>query len=135
MWNFKTLKLIYHICVHSKCVHSKFQNFKTSKVIYHIWMGYNLHDVFKKLYFILNRIQLFKINIFWYDMKLSSFFKMKHKICKEFLHFYKFIFIKKWLRKKFIEAILIIFHNKLPKKSFKNHLYEKVFLGKKGMKD
>jgi hypothetical protein len=42
---------------------------------------------------------------------------MKHKICKEYVHFYKFIFIKKWLRIifRFIGAILIIFHNKFQK--------------------
>ncbi len=36
----------------------------------------------------------------WYNFKLSSFFKMKNRICKESIHFYKFIFIKNWLRRK-----------------------------------
>jgi len=35
-------------------------------------------------------------------LKLSSFFKMKHKICKESIQFYKFRFIEKWLRKNVI---------------------------------
>jgi hypothetical protein len=52
-------------------------------------MGYNVHDVLKKVivYITLNNFFL------GYDFKLSLFFKVKHKICKKFLHFYKFIFI------------------------------------------
>jgi hypothetical protein len=62
---------------------------------------------------------------------------MKHRIYKEFLHFYKFIFNNKWLRtfKELIGAILIIFHNKLQKKILKKSLYEKTILGKKDMQD
>jgi len=58
---------------------------------------------------------------------------MKYRIYKEFVHFYKFIFIKKNLRKKnwIIGAILIIFHNKLQKKSF----IWKVILRKNNMQD
>jgi hypothetical protein len=41
---------------------------------------YNLHDVFNKVmvYNILNLT--LKNHLFWYDLKLSSFLKMKHKI-------------------------------------------------------
>jgi len=53
------------------CTHLKIHNFTTSKMFYQIWMGYNVHDVLK-------------IYILYY-------------ICKESIHFYKFIFIKKWL--------------------------------------
>ncbi len=62
---------------------------------------------------------------------------MKHKICKESIHFYKFIFIQKLLefKKKLLGAILIISHNKLQKNHSKNHLYEKVILGEKDMHD
>jgi hypothetical protein len=43
---------------------------------------------------------------------------MKQYIFKEYVHIYKFIFIKKWLKKFFwlIGEILINFHNKLQKK-------------------
>ncbi len=58
-------------------------------------MGYNIHDVLNKVLNLLHQIQFFKINIFWYDFKLSSFFNMKQKHCKESIHFYKFISIKK----------------------------------------
>jgi hypothetical protein len=58
-------------------------------------MGYNVHDVFKKVVVYIKLNSTLKNNIFGYDFKLSPFFKMKHKICKESLHFYKFIFIKK----------------------------------------
>ncbi len=34
------------------------------------------------------------MNIFWYDLKLSSNFKTKKRICKEFVNFYKFLFIQ-----------------------------------------
>jgi hypothetical protein len=63
---------------------------------------------------------------------------MKHKISKEYVHFYKFIFFKKWLRILFLltRAILIIFHNKLQNKSFKkSFMYEKVILRRKDMHD
>jgi len=62
---------------------------------------------------------------------------MKHKIYKEYVHFYKFIFIKKILRKNnwLIGAILIIYHNKLQKKHSKIHWYEKIILGEKDMQD
>jgi hypothetical protein len=53
-----------------------------------IWDDNNILDTLKKL------------NNFWYDFKLSSFLKMKHRICKEFVHLYKFIFIKKMIKKK-----------------------------------
>jgi len=36
-------------------------------------------------------------------------------------------------KKKFIEEIIIIFHNKLKKNRSKNHLSGKVILGKKDM--
>jgi hypothetical protein len=39
------------------------------------------------------------MNIFWYDLKLSSFFKTKHRIYKESTNFYKFLFIQQQLRK------------------------------------
>jgi hypothetical protein len=35
------------------------------------------------------------MNIFCYDLKLSSFFKMKHKIYKECANFYKISFLEK----------------------------------------
>jgi hypothetical protein len=55
---------------------------------------------------------------------------MKHKIYKESMHFYEFIFIEKnWL----IGTILIVLHNKLQKKNSKIHSYEKVILGTKYM--
>jgi len=59
---------------------------------------------------------------------------MKHKICKEFVHFYKFVFTQKWLRIFFllIGAILIIFHNKLQKESFKKSFVWKHYFGEKG---
>ncbi len=72
----------------------KIQKFKTSRMIYQIQMEYNVHDVlnFLKIYITLNSKST---NIFWYDFKLSSFIKMKHKICKESIYFYKFILIRK----------------------------------------
>jgi hypothetical protein len=74
------------------------------------------------------------MNFFWYDFKLSSFSKMMHKIYKESVHIYKFIFIPKWLR-IFLTywGILIVFHNKLQKNHSKNHWYEKIILGEKDM--
>jgi hypothetical protein len=45
------------------------------------------------LYYI--KLNFLKINIFWYDFKLSSFFKMKYRIYKEYVHFYKFILFQK----------------------------------------
>jgi hypothetical protein len=60
---------------------------------------------------------------------------MKHIICKEFVHIYKFKFIQFlffifWL----VGAILFIFHNKLKEKNHsKIHLYEKVILGQNDM--
>jgi len=73
------------------------------------------------------------MNIFWYDFKLSLFFKMKHKIYKEFVHFHKFILIKNLLRKKLDLnwGKSNFFHNKLQKKSLKNHSYEKNHFGEK----
>jgi hypothetical protein len=38
MWKLKSLK-----------IQRTFQNFKTSKVLYHIWMGYNVHDVWRRI--------------------------------------------------------------------------------------
>ncbi len=58
-------------------------------------MGHNVHDVLKQVVVYITLNLTLKINIVWYDFKLSSFFKMKHKICKENVHFYKFMFIKK----------------------------------------
>ncbi len=58
-------------------------------------MGYNVHDALKKVLIYVTLNSTFKIKIFLLDFELSSFFKMKHKICKEFVHFYTFIFIKK----------------------------------------
>jgi hypothetical protein len=58
---------------------------------------------------------------------------MKCKTCKESIHFLKFLFklrIFFWL----IGAILIIFHNKLPKNHSKSYSCEKVILGKKTCK-
>jgi hypothetical protein len=57
-------------------------------------MGYNVYDVLYKVEIFITLIQLFKIKIFWYDFKLSSFFKMKHKIYKEFVPFLNYIFNK-----------------------------------------
>jgi hypothetical protein len=56
------------------------------------------------------------MNIFWYDLKLSSFFKMKHKICKKSAKVYKFLFIKNLL--KTFEVALTNFHDKLQNNSF-----------------
>jgi hypothetical protein len=54
---------------------------------------------------------------------------MKYKIYKEFVHFYKFIFIKEWLKNSFLIYWnnTSIFHNKFLKKSFmwKNYFREK----------
>jgi hypothetical protein len=53
---------------------------------------------------------------------------MKHKIYKESMHFYEFIFIEKnWL----IGTILIVLHNKLQKKKFKNSFIWKSYFGDK----
>jgi hypothetical protein len=59
---------------------------------------------------------------------------MKHRIYKEFVHFYKFIFNKKMIKFFFwlIGAILIIFHNKLQKKSFEKIIIWKNYFGEKG---
>jgi hypothetical protein len=46
------------------------------------------------------KLNLKIMNIFWYDLKLSSFFKMKHRICKEFAKNYKILFVQKGLSKK-----------------------------------
>jgi hypothetical protein len=67
------------------------------------------------------------MNIFYKDLKLSSFFKMKDKICKESDFFYKFLFITNILI--FFEATLTDFHNKLQKTSFKNSFIWKNYLG------
>ncbi len=58
-------------------------------------MGYNVHDVLNKVVVYITLNSTFKNNIFWYDFKSLPFLKMKHKICKEYEHFYKFIFIQK----------------------------------------
>jgi hypothetical protein len=60
-------------------------------------MGYNVHDVLNKVVVYITLNSTLKLNIFLYDFKLSSFFKMKHRIYKEFLHFYKLIFIFKMI--------------------------------------
>jgi hypothetical protein len=126
MWKFK-------ICTHENYVN--IQNFKTSSVVYHIYMGYNVHDVYNKVVFYITLDSTFKISKIWYDFQLSSFFKMKHKIYKEFVHFYRFIFILKWLRIVFwlIGAFLIDFHNKLQKKSFKKLFVWKSYFEEKDM--
>jgi len=74
-------------------------------------------------------MNLKKMNIFWYDLKLSSFFKMKHKICKESAKVYKFLFIKNLLKK--FEAALTNFHKKLQNNSFKISLIWKNYFGEK----
>ncbi len=56
-------------------------------------MGYNVHNVLNKIVVYIRLNSTLKINIFWYDFKLS-FFKMKHRICKGFVHFYKLMLIK-----------------------------------------
>ncbi len=56
-------------------------------------MGYNVHDVLNKVVVYITLNSTFKN----YHFKLSSIFKMKHKIYKEYVHFYKFILIKKLL--------------------------------------
>ncbi len=93
-----------------------------------------MHDLLKKVVDYVKLNSALKYMNFWYDFKLASFFKTKLKICKEFVHFYKFIFIKKIIKKKIwlIGAILIIFHNKLQKKSFKNSFIWKNYFGEKG---
>ncbi len=63
-------------------------------------MGYNVHDLLKKVVDYVKLNSALKYMNFWYDFKLASFFKTKLKICKEFVHFYKFIFIKKIIKKK-----------------------------------
>jgi hypothetical protein len=63
---------------------------------------------------------------------------MKHKICKEFLHFYKFMFIK---NDKFFfliywgnsREILIIFITNCKNNHLKIHSFETTILGKKDM--
>jgi len=63
---------------------------------------------------------------FWYELKLSSFFKTKDRIYKLLQIF---IYSKNINEKmKFIGETLIIFHNKL---HLKIHSYEKIMLGKK----
>jgi hypothetical protein len=74
------------------------------------------------------------MNIFWFDLKLSSFFKMKQNlqgICK----FLQILIYSTMIRKKhwFIGGTLTIFHNKLQQISFKKSLYEELILGKKDM--
>jgi hypothetical protein len=59
---------------------------------------------------------------------------MKCKICKESIHFWKFLFIYLFIIFWLIGAILIIFHNKLQKNHSKNHSYQKIILGKKTCK-
>jgi len=63
-------------------------------------MGYNVHEVLRKIlvYLYKKTFKNFK-SIFGYDLKLLSFFKMKHKIYKELTHFQKFIFIQKYKQK------------------------------------
>ncbi len=63
-------------------------------MFYNIYMRYNVDNVLNKVVVYITVNSTFKINIFWYDFKLSSFFKMKHRIYKEFVHFYKLMFIK-----------------------------------------
>jgi len=40
------------------------------------------------------------MNFFGMIWNYHDFFKMKHKICTKYAHFYKIIFTKMWLRKK-----------------------------------
>jgi hypothetical protein len=67
------------------------------------------------------------INIFWYDLKLWSFFKIKHK----FSLFWKFIYIQQQLKYNIwcITGTLGIFDNNLQKTPFKNSFLWKLFLG------
>jgi hypothetical protein len=59
---------------------------------------------------------------------------MKHKIYKEFVHFYKFIFIENdFFLGGLIEEILINFHNKFQKQSFKKSFIWKNYFEKKDM--
>ncbi len=57
-------------------------------------MGYIVHEVLNKVVIYITLNSTLKINIFWNDFKLSSFFKMKHRFYKKYIHFYKFIFNK-----------------------------------------
>jgi hypothetical protein len=65
-------------------------------MFYHIQMGHYVHDALNKvvIYYTLNWIFKNEHFLVW------SFFKMKHRICTKHAHFYKFIFITKWWRKK-----------------------------------
>jgi len=73
------------------------------------------------------------MNLFWYVSKLSSFFKMKHKIYKEYVQMFIYstmIFLKMW----FSEETLNIFHNKLQQISFKfSILWKNLMLEKNDM--
>ncbi len=79
-----------------------------------------------------NKIKECEILFFGDELKFWSFLKMKHWICKESVHFLKFIFIQLWLKNKmwFIGENSNIFKNKLQKKNSKIHLHVKVLFGK-----
>jgi hypothetical protein len=79
------------------------------------------------------KLDLKIMNTVLYDLKLSSFLKMKHRICKEFVNFYKFLFIQQKLRKKsdLLGKILTIFITSCNKFHSKNHLYEEKKIGEK----
>jgi hypothetical protein len=62
-------------------------------------MGYYVHDTLNEVVFYNTLNWTFKNELILYDLKLSSFFKMEHRICTKYADFYKFIFIKKLLRK------------------------------------
>jgi hypothetical protein len=70
------------------------------------------------------------MNIFqWYDLKLSSFFKMKHKICKKPTNSYKFLFIQKWFYHVIYLGNSNIFHKQFQKKL----IIWKSYFGEKAM--
>jgi hypothetical protein len=59
-------------------------------------MGYDLHDVLKKVVVYITLNSTLKNNIFWYDLKLSSLFKMKHKYARNL-----YIFTNSYLLKNY----------------------------------
>jgi hypothetical protein len=54
-----------------------------------------MHDVLNKIVVYITLNSTLKNEHFWYNFKSSSFFKMMHKIYKESIHIYKFMFISK----------------------------------------
>jgi len=124
MWNSKTLKI-------QNMYIWKFRILKLQECFITYKWGEMYMIYWKKNHITLN--STFQNNIFWYDFKLSSFFKMKHKNCKESIHFYKFIFIKKWLRKiiDLLGQFWSFFIASRKNNHSKRHSYEKLFWGER----